>query len=691
MAPITQIDRFRALVDEAIRRRPVTDIDSFLPKEQQQLGLGQQADAVADLQYERIARILAEPVPTTPWNWLYLMRCNLIHQEAFNVHTDPYEDVLAHISQAQKNVSFRSLDDEDAWLQAIDSARAVQMVRPAVKLRTDRHKGVAWGITLLRAQGFRLRIEDVGIGFEDGEMERLVATIEADLQYLGGPFSMWTIFAYLRAHGRHDGTRYTAGRTLLSPGAPSRVPSLPVGYLLHLAARQAGIPSVTRHDMPAVLERLFQRAAALCAVIDVEPYSHIENMFLAPQAIPSFVGSNALFDHLFAFRQWSPCHAKSILKGIFGRIEQAWMLQNLGWTLGDAMRLADIVLVRPFTDGDMVPVPQMALITHKLAARLWSRMAPAFVHRAGTVNAKYRLPNDAPKADLHHKPLLEMAPKTYVALPAPLAMPAFFEAIHTALREGGYPKLDDVLADTLEEDLVPNEFRTRGYLVDLIGEKYRMFDPIVGKTVDGECDVVIETDHLVVFIETKKKALRRVSSTGNSFTSLLDLSASLIRGQCQTVRHERLLRQHGHIDFLSGKRLELRGRQIDRIVVTLLDHGSCQDPRIAGEIYRLMAGATVTTPITLSGPDQESLDTLNDHCQTLAREAAALDALGVGVRQQQFNNWFMSVAQLLVILDLAGSPGNLLKQLNKLRCLTHNLFDLYREAMIRASWDDASS
>ena len=64
---------------------------------------------------------------------------------------------------------------------------------------------------------------------------------------------------------------------------------------------------------------------------------------------------------------------------------------------------------------------------------------------------------------------------------------------------------------------------------------------------------------------------------GESFAAVLDYGASVLASQVQALQHERLLRDHGEIRFDSGQCLKHRGREITRLSVTLLDHGSLQD------------------------------------------------------------------------------------------------------------------
>ena len=97
------------------------------------------------------------------------------------------------------------------------------------------------------------------------------------------------------------------------------------------------------------------------------------------------------------------------------------------------------------------------------------------------------------------------------------------------------------------------------------------------ETDAGECDLVFEDDDNILLIECKAKPLTRATMGGENFAAVLDYAASVVASQVQALQHERLLRDHGEIRFDAGQCLRHKGREITRLSVTLLDHGSLQD------------------------------------------------------------------------------------------------------------------
>lgn len=68
----------------------------------------------------------------------------------------------------------------------------------------------------------------------------------------------------------------------------------------------------------------------------------------------------------------------------------------------------------------------------------------------------------------------------------------------------------------------------------------------------GECDAVLETDSVVVFIEFKKKGLTTRARGANVGAILADLARGLFNPHYQTGRHELALVKDGHLTLNDG-------------------------------------------------------------------------------------------------------------------------------------------
>jgi len=131
--------------------------------------------------------------------------------------------------------------------------------------------------------------------------------------------------------------------------------------------------------------------------------------------------------------------------------------------------------------------------------------------------------------------------------------------------------------------------------------------------------------------------------------ALLDFAGGMFAAQTQALRHERILRSVGYIKFTDGSRLEMRGRRITRLSVTLLDQGALQDKMTWAKMFGAMLGASFqATPGYLKSGQVKKLNRiLND----LRSEVGKLDAVGQHVNSQRLNAASLNVGQLEVLLD----------------------------------------
>ena len=95
-------------------------------------------------------------------------------------------------------------------------------------------------------------------------------------------------------------------------------------------------------------------------------------------------------------------------------------------------------------------------------------------------------------------------------------------------------------------------------------------------TAPFELDVADVTDKHIFFLECKKKPLTNAARAGNVLSAAVDLAQAFMMPLVQMNRHEAQLRAGG-ITFLNGQVLQLDGRDIQRIAITMTDHGSMQD------------------------------------------------------------------------------------------------------------------
>jgi Holliday junction resolvase-like predicted endonuclease len=208
---------------------------------------------------------------------------------------------------------------------------------------------------------------------------------------------------------------------------------------------------------------------------------------------------------------------------------------------------------------------------------------------------------------------------------------------------------------------------------------------------DGECDIIIETSKTIIFLEIKKKPLTRRAQAGSDAHVLLDLANSLLAAQVQAGWHEVRLRKHDFLeldDHGNKTRLDLNGRQIERIAVSLMQFGSFQDRVLLKQFLE----ATLRADFSVSEPSlQKEFAKFNALLAKLRSQVNLLHPGAAALDQPFFHCWFLSVPQLLVLLDGVDGAEDLKQALWKTRHLVTGSSDFYHDhAWMRKAADSSA-
>jgi Holliday junction resolvase-like predicted endonuclease len=194
---------------------------------------------------------------------------------------------------------------------------------------------------------------------------------------------------------------------------------------------------------------------------------------------------------------------------------------------------------------------------------------------------------------------------------------------------------------------------------------------------DGECDIVVETDKVVIFLEIKKKPLTRRAQAGSDAHVLLDLANSLLAAQVQAGWHEARLIKQGFIELShagSKTRLELNGRGVERIAVSLMQFGGFQDRVLLKQFLE----ATMSASFGVNDfAMQKAFVKFNALLDELRRQLKVLHPGETDMDRPFFHCWFLSLPQLLVLLDGVQDAEEFREALWKTRHLVTGSADFY--------------
>ena len=455
---------------------------------------------------------------------------------------------------------------DDCWVTAGEIGLGLSML-DCFQQPDQRHEAVCSAAARLVRLGYELTLENGRIDRTSPGISEIAKAIRGRLERVGLMDSLSGLLGAARQCAVHEFDQYLFGRHY---DMESSEPAIPFGFLLNLAVQVSDRPCTSKTP-EADLREAAELARDLATVIDVQPHNKFWMIDTQPRRIEGLLNEVGLYDHLFGFRQWILGVTPRLLRSFFGDEHDAALIDKFGWCVTDA-ELLSAALVNTICKEPQ-RLSRADLMSTGLDGSKLDRMLRYFVHKAETVNAGYDSPIAARKADLMFRPLIEGGNGTYIAPTASTLGPACYEAVATAMREALPQDAVENLTGKGTERSVASLFRFFGMRPSVEGQKYNEG----AETDAGECDLVFEDDDNILLIECKAKPLTRATMGGARFAAVLDYAGSVVASQVQALQHERLLRAHGEIRFDDGKCLRHKGREITRLSVTLLDHGSLQD------------------------------------------------------------------------------------------------------------------
>ncbi len=281
------------------------------------------------------------------------------------------------------------------WEKAIDIGRCLSALNLLPQFNS-RLKSVGEAGRHLRDKGYTISVKENAYTFAEGELERATNRIVEIFTALGSANVLVNLFRLLEKVHPVDSGLYLPGRRY-APGTGERPPSVPFGFLVNLAVK-APINGRVCAQPEALWQEAVELSVDIAAAMNLEPFSGFAFISVAPKHIESVLREMALFDHLFALRQWRFPFTQVFLTEFFSSEHEQIFKAILGWTPHDAAALSRAVGY--FATRDPNVITASVLRQGGVTKGLLDRMLPHFAHEVGTANAEYISPLAAEKANL---------------------------------------------------------------------------------------------------------------------------------------------------------------------------------------------------------------------------------------------------------------------------------------------------
>ena len=384
--------------------------------------------------------------------------------------------------------------------------------------------------------------------------------------------------------------------------------------------------------------------------------------------------SIVLWDNVFAITQYRPSTALHIAQEMFNWVDNAKFERYNGFSMDLFFEVAHLI------DKLSCGVRGPAVIGISDVFRHFSKINPskvaavlASLSHKKDFNDGYGAVTDVKMNNYFSKPFIQLDGNRLLVPFRSWAAPNYFEALAGLCRKFE-AKLDEKLG--LEFEFLVSENLTK------TGMKVVCGSYVVGK-VNGETDLLVETDKAVIVIECKKKNLTRVSKSGDVENLLMDLTDSLFSAHFQTGKVEVLLRQESYIVFSNNgnpTKVSLNGREIIRIALTLSDYGGFHDRIIMGNFLEALSTHSFSSS-NKDGAVQKRFADLEKKRKKWVGQIEELKKVDAYIETYPFRQaMFLNMAQLMEILGKSDSGNSFFQNLIADRHITYGTMDFYKES-----------
>lgn len=509
---------------------------------------------------------------------------------------------------------------------------------------------------------------------ENKEISRIGQKIENQIRFTGGSKVLQFILLNNSALGKnYNKTLHRFLIPLETSHISAKMDSAtPYGYLFELCLKNliTAPPGVLTTDLSyAIVTDIIRDSRDLLCLLDIEPYSVWDTEFREGMSAIEMMGELNCLYHNLQFQQLSHYQINRVLSGLF-----SWIPKSEHYIdISKILEFTRLLTLSNQANGLIL------LTKDELKYRLnhseeLDEYIKIFAHK-DFPNQSFNAPNEFKSIDSFFKPLIQHKNELYLPTRSWIGIP-----IYEAIFQYYLPYIDQFSSKmgNAMEKFITSELKR-------LGVKFYSGIYSPSKGIIEEVDFILEFKDIIIFIELKKKTLRRTSRAGDSTTSLIDLHKSLLDSQIQTLKHETHLLEKGFIEFKDKTILKYNNQQIERISLSLWELGFLQDKSLVKEFLKLYFNYGFTTPKPHEhSHNQKELDKafliMNQKCDQfrgLINKRHQYSPINLNI--YFLSSWFLSIPQLLMLIDECNSSQDLPKKLKTARNITTKSLDFYFE------------
>lgn len=455
-------------------------------------------------------------------------------------------------------------------------------------------------------------------------------------------------------------------------------PNIPFNYLINLCIKYVNKKANPKH-FEEDANNLFEIVNDYLFLFELQESGFTSRIPFPNQLNKDYIYKHLLYDNIYRFKQSNWKDFVQLLSEllIIDDENSQRFYNDQGFYLEDYINLVRKIYTSP-SIGNITPTELLHSAFSDNELKILNKVSHMY-----TPNLNYVFPLELSKISFYKYPLIKLNNSSYYLINKPLAAWNFYNYIDLLNNSGKYIKIGDNI-----ECIVKNE-ASKNPKYSVYSGKY-FITP--SHKSHHECDIVIQEDDCIIFIETKKKSISGDSLAGDTTNLLFDLSTAFINALSQLNFHELYLRKNGNIEFIDGTKLVVNNPEtikIYKIAVSIFDLYMFNDNLFASSLedylrhiqYHFSNELSATKEELKKQNDRYNINTANKKAEQLEQCISKIDKLfKISPQANKLFSFFYSLEQIIFLLKQARNTNSTLSvELDKLKNNTSLSGDFFSE------------
>lgn len=463
----------------------------------------------------------------------------------------------------------------------------------------------------------------------------------------------------------------------------SRLPELqvPWGYLWNVALSYVAKPCNARpNELLKIYALLKDRAKLFLGVMELQVMSKIEAVYRPPEDCIDELIENIVYEQQIGIDQLSIREMYEVLSGLIRHSKEnrkaKIYLAVLKWICGRASNLKPFV----FDAKELKKHLPCEFEYREIEDALLELSTPK-----NELNAGYAIPMDVEKRNYFRKPFVKSG-TDYQMWSSHFFAKGFYQVWFQNCCE--QKKHIGELFENVVEDL----FRSQN--VDAIHSgkykiRFEIRQDLSSKSEEAECDFIVEGHDVIYLVEMKTKEVTAKAMSGSEVDVLNVMTGSVLHAYTQAFTHEYCLRKDGKLTLSlpngSIRTVELKGRRVGKLHVSLFDHYGLHDGVVLQHFLRGVLSLNFSTP------DDNELAEFKRFQEKFINVAKTKIMREAYPHDPTLSFASFSLPHFLQLLRSVRSTEDFCKEISRTSCVTCSTRDWYQEYPWLRSLEDAKN